>query len=82
MTVFSKNIDVKAGLEEPIPSSVGLKFVAEINNLSDEDCAVDVYPDECCLYSNDEKCDIIEIMGDANDVIAAGNSLSFINYKA
>ncbi|CAB3257590.1 unnamed protein product [Arctia plantaginis] len=74
---YTKNIDVKAGLEEPIPSSVGLKFVAEINNLNEEDCAVDVYPDECCLYSNDDKCDIIEIMGDASDVIAAGATKTF-----
>ncbi|KAH9630865.1 hypothetical protein HF086_014606 [Spodoptera exigua] len=74
MCVFSKNIVTKSGLDHIVPCSVGLKFFAEINNTSGDDCVVEIHPDECCLESNDAKCNIIEVIGSATESIPEGTS--------
>lgn len=76
--ISKKNIVSKSGLQQPIPSAVGLKFFAEINNTSGEDCTVEVHPDECCLDANDRKCNIIQPIGSATETIAEGNK--YIHY--
>ncbi|XP_026745122.1 uncharacterized protein LOC113506479 [Trichoplusia ni] len=74
MCVCSKNIVTKSGLHQPTPCSIGLKFFAEINNTSGEDCTVEIHPDECCLVSNDSQCNIVELIGSATDFIPEGTS--------
>ncbi|XP_035456486.2 uncharacterized protein LOC118280514 [Spodoptera frugiperda] len=74
MCVFSKNIVTKSGLDHINPYSVGLKFFAEINNTSGDDCMVEIHPDECCLEANDAKCNIVEVIGSATDSIAEGTT--------
>uniref|UniRef100_A0A2A4JRH5 Generative cell specific-1/HAP2 domain-containing protein n=1 Tax=Heliothis virescens TaxID=7102 RepID=A0A2A4JRH5_HELVI len=74
MVVFSKNIVSKSGLGQVIPCSIGLQFYAEINNTSGEDCSVEIHPDECCLDTNDAKCNIVEVIGTAADNIPEGTS--------
>ncbi|XP_075988920.1 uncharacterized protein LOC142984923 [Anticarsia gemmatalis] len=74
VAVLCKDLVIKAGLEELVPSSIGLKFYTEMRNSGREGLSVEVYPDECCLENGDSKCDIVEMVGGATDVIDAGST--------